>query len=185
MPARHHRRTEKRSTQWPPDAPAARGADRPGQGRRWRVPCPQGNFHYVGPTHCFALTNANVKILVADDDPVISQLVCSIVRELKHQPITAFDAMQTLMFAMREPVPALIILDINMPGGTGLQALTKLKKSTKTGSIPVIVLSGTSELDMPQQVKALGADEFLSKPINPEVLSLAIQRVLREVETPR
>jgi CheY-like chemotaxis protein len=82
-------------------------------------------------------------------------------------------------------VPALIILDINMPGGTGIQALTKLKKSTKTGSIPVIVLSGNSELDLPRQVKELGADEFLSKPINPEVLTLAIQRVLRETEHSR
>jgi DNA-binding response OmpR family regulator len=126
-----------------------------------------------------------VKILVADDDAVVSQLVCAIVRELKHQPITAFDAMQTLMVAMRDPVPALIILDINMPGGTGIQALTKLKKSTKTGSIPVIVLSGNSELDLPRQVKELGADEFLSKPINPEVLTLAIQRVLRETEHSR
>jgi CheY-like chemotaxis protein len=126
-----------------------------------------------------------VKILVADDDTVISQLICAIVRELKHQPITAFDAMQTLMVAMRDPVPALIILDINMPGGTGIQALTKLKQSTKTGSIPVIVLSGNSELDLPRQVKELGADEFLSKPINPEVLTLAIQRVLRETEISR
>jgi CheY-like chemotaxis protein len=126
-----------------------------------------------------------VKILVADDDAVVSQLICAIVRELKHQPITAFDAMQTLMVAMRDPVPALIILDINMPGGTGIQALTKLKKSTKTGSIPVIVLSGNSELDLPRQVKELGADEFLSKPINPEVLTLAIQRVLRETEHSR
>jgi CheY-like chemotaxis protein len=126
-----------------------------------------------------------VKILVADDDAVASQLICAIVRELKHQPITAFDAMQALMVAMRDPVPALIILDINMPGGTGIQALTKLKKSTKTGSIPVIVLSGNSELDLPRQVKELGADEFLSKPINPEVLTLAIQRVLRETEHSR
>jgi CheY-like chemotaxis protein len=58
--------------------------------------------------------------------------------------------------------------------------LRKLKLSARTSPIPVIVLSGSAELDMPQQVKALGADEFLSKPINPEVLTLAIQRVLRE-----
>ena len=84
------------------------------------------------------------------------------------------------MFAIRPPVPVLVILDISMPGGTGLEALRKLKRSSRTAVIPVIVLSGSTELDMPQQVKALGADEFLSKPVNPEVLLLAIQRVLRE-----
>jgi DNA-binding response OmpR family regulator len=121
-----------------------------------------------------------MKILVADDDRVLSQLVCAIVREAGHVPIPAFDAMQTVMFAIRPPQPAVIILDINMPGGTGLEALKKLKLSARTSAIPVIVLSGSTELDMPQQVRSLGADEFLAKPINPEVLMLAIERVLRE-----
>ena len=110
----------------------------------------------------------------------MSQLVCAIVREAGHVPIPAYDAMQVVMFAMRPPLPAVIILDINMPGGNGLEALRKLKRSARTAPIPVIVLSGSDELDMPDQVKSLGADEFLSKPIQPEVLLLAIQRVLRE-----
>lgn len=116
---------------------------------------------------------------------MLSQLVCSIVREAGHTPIAAFDAMQALMFAMRSPAPALIILDINMPGGTGLEALRKLKLSARTAPIPVIVLSGSEEPDMPQQVRTLGADEYLSKPIDPEVLVLAIQRALREAENAR
>jgi CheY-like chemotaxis protein len=126
-----------------------------------------------------------VKILVADDDRVLSQLVCSVVREAGHTPIAAFDAMQALMFAIRPPIPALIILDINMPGGTGLEALRKLKLSARTAPIPVIVLTGSDEADMPQQVKALGATEFVAKPIDPEALTAVIQRVLREVERAR
>ena len=126
-----------------------------------------------------------MKILIADDDRVMSQLICSVVREAGHTPITAFDAMQTLMFAMRTPMPAAIILDINMPGGTGLEALRKLKLSARTAPIPVIVVSGSAEHDMPEQVKTLGADEYLSKPIDPEVLTLALQRVLREAQNAR
>ena len=126
-----------------------------------------------------------MKILVADDDRVMSQLICAIVREAGHAPIAAFDAMQALMFAMRPPLPAAIILDINMPGGTGLEALRKLKLNSRTTHIPVIVLSGSVELDMPQQVKTLGADEFLAKPINPELLALTLQRALREAEQAR
>jgi putative two-component system response regulator len=126
-----------------------------------------------------------VRILVADDDRVLSQLVSTIVREAGHVPIAAFDAMQALMFAMRPPVPALIILDINMPGGTGLEALRKLKLSARTAPIPVVVLSGSSEADMPQQVKVLGAAEFVAKPIDPEALTRVIQRVLREAEPAR
>jgi CheY-like chemotaxis protein len=126
-----------------------------------------------------------VKILVADDDRVMSQLVCSIVREAGHLPIAAFDAMQALMYAMRAPAPGLIILDINMPGGTGLEALRKLKLSARTAPIPVVVLSGSDAADMPQQVKALGADEFLPKPIDPEALAGVIQRLLRDAGSGR
>ena len=90
----------------------------------------------------------------------------------------AYDAMQALMFAIRPPIPALIILDINMPGGTGIEALRKLKLSAKTSTIPVIVLSGNTDADVPQQVKSLGAEEFLAKPIDPEILLDSIRRAL-------
>jgi CheY-like chemotaxis protein len=126
-----------------------------------------------------------VKILVADDDRVLSQLVCAVVRQAGHTPIAAFDAMQALMFAIRPPMPALIILDINMPGGTGLEALKKLKLSARTAPIPVVVLTGSEEADMPDQVKALGATEFVAKPIDPEALTAVIQRVLHEVQSAR
>jgi CheY-like chemotaxis protein len=126
-----------------------------------------------------------VKILVADDDRVLSQLVCAVVRQAGHTPIAAFDAMQALMFAIRPPMPALIILDINMPGGTGLEALKKLKLSARTAPIPVVVLTGSEEADMPDQVKALGATEFVAKPIDPDALTAVIHRVLHEVQTAR
>jgi CheY-like chemotaxis protein len=126
-----------------------------------------------------------VKILVADDDRVLSQLVCAVVRQAGHTPIAAFDAMQALMFAIRPPMPALIILDINMPGGTGLEALKKLKLSARTAPIPVVVLTGSEEADMPDQVKALGATEFVAKPIDPDALTAVIQRVLHEVQSAR
>jgi len=72
----------------------------------------------------------------------------------------------------------LFLLDINMPGGTGIEALRKLKLSAKTSTIPVIVLSGNTDADVPQQVKSLGAEEFLAKPIDPEILLDSIRRAL-------
>ena len=119
-----------------------------------------------------------MKVLVADDDRVVSQLVCAILAKDGHTCIPAFDAMQTVMFAMRAPTPGLIVLDINMPGGTGVEALRKLKMSVKTTNIPVIVVSGSPEPGMPDQVRALGADEFLAKPIDPDALLAAVRRVL-------
>lgn len=115
-----------------------------------------------------------MRILIADDDRVLAQLVAAVVREARHTPVHAYDSMQTMMFAMRAPIPDLIILDINMPGGTGTDALRKLKSNAKTGHIPVIVLSGSIDQSLPAKVKELGAVAFLTKPIDPETLAAAI-----------
>jgi len=117
-----------------------------------------------------------LKILIADDDKVIAQLAAAVVREMGHVPIHAWDAMQTVMFAVKTPTPDVIVLDINMPGGTGLEALRKLKASAKTQHIPVVVLSGSIDQSLPRKVKELGAEAFLAKPIDPQALRDAIAR---------
>jgi CheY-like chemotaxis protein len=84
-----------------------------------------------------------MKILLADDDRVLTTLLSGRLRSRGVEVVVAHDAMQALMSAMRSP-PDAIVLDIQMPGGTGIEALRKLKTSGKTSSIPVIVLSGCS-----------------------------------------
>jgi CheY-like chemotaxis protein len=110
-----------------------------------------------------------MKILIADDDRVLTHLLSTRLRTMGAETTVAHDAMQALMTAMRSP-PDVIVLDIQMPGGTGIEALRKLKRSARTSSIPVVVLSGSVEPDASEAVKALGAVEFLLKPVDPEVL---------------
>src|SRR5687767_13964596 len=103
-----------------------------------------------------------MQVLLADDDPVLTRLVGAGLRAKGWQVTVAADAMQAVMFAMREH-PDAIILDINMPGGTGLTVLQRLKASVKTAEIPVVVLSGTADPTMPQTTKELGAADFVVK----------------------
>ncbi len=106
-----------------------------------------------------------MNIIVADDDKVLSQMICGILRENGHKPSPAFDAMQVMMFAMRQS-PDLVLLDISMPGGTGLDVLRKLKTNSKTANVPVIVITGSTDQKLPDEVLKLGASKvFLSKPI--------------------
>jgi len=119
-----------------------------------------------------------VRILVADDDRVIVHLVAGLLRARGHQVVPVFDAMQAFMFAMRPPAPDAIILDINMPGGTGIEALKRLKSSLNTALIPVIILSGSTDAGMAEKVKTLGADEFLQKPVDQVALFTALDKVL-------
>ena len=117
-----------------------------------------------------------MRILVAEDDRIVSQIIVAMLRGHRHAPFPVYDAMQVLMFAMRAPQPEIIILDINMPGGTGVDALKKLKRSVRTSMIPVIVLSGSLDAAMPATVVELGATEFLPKPVDRDALLMAIDR---------
>jgi CheY-like chemotaxis protein len=116
--------------------------------------------------------------LIADDDRVLSHLLCSRLRARGCEVVPAFDAMQAFMFALRAPQPDVIVLDVNMPAGTGVETLKKLKGSTKTALIPVIVLSGSTDPRLPDMVRELGAAEFLAKPMEPEALFATLSQLL-------
>ncbi len=117
-----------------------------------------------------------MKILVADDDPLIVQLLRSGLRAQGWDVVVAADAMQVSMFAMNT-LPDAILLDINMPGGTGVTALKRLKQSVKTAHIPVVVLSGTTDPGIPDIVRDMGAQRFLPKPVDLD----EVVRVLNEL----
>ncbi len=106
-----------------------------------------------------------MRVLVADDDEVLTFLFRSALQGRGWEVDVAMDAMQALMFAVRTP-PDAIVLDINMPGGNGTAALKRLKSSSRTSGIPVVVVSGTLDPAMPETVRALGAEEFMQKPID-------------------
>jgi two-component system, OmpR family, phosphate regulon response regulator PhoB len=110
-----------------------------------------------------------MKVLLADDDRVLTNLLSSKLRTLGVETVVAHDAMQALMGAMRSP-PDAIVLDIQMPGGNGLETLRKLKANAKTANIPVVVLTGTGNAQTPDQAKSLGAEEYLLKPVDPDAL---------------
>jgi CheY-like chemotaxis protein len=117
------------------------------------------------------------KVLIADDSHFQVQMLSRVLTEKGFSAIGCFDAIQAWMTALRE-TPDAIILDINMPGGSGLEVLRKLKGSSKTQQIPVIVISATSDPHSEQASKGLGAAEFLQKPIDLEKLIVALTRFL-------
>ena len=119
-----------------------------------------------------------MNILVAEDDKVLSAMMCGVLRDGGHVCVPAFDAMQALMYVMKSP-PDVVLLDVNMPGGTGVSALRKLTASSKTSFVPVIVISGSIDSELPAQVLALGAVQFLSKPLDPELLLQAVLSAVR------
>jgi two-component system, OmpR family, KDP operon response regulator KdpE len=123
------------------------------------------------------LSELDMNLLVADDDPLISHLLRTGLQARGWKVTIAADAMQAVMFAMRTP-PDAVVLDINMPGGTGRTALQRLKASVKTSGVPVVVLSGVTQPSVVREMLALGAAAFLHKPADLDQLDATLREAL-------
>jgi len=117
------------------------------------------------------------KILIADDSPFQRQLLASCLCASDCEPVFAGDALQAWMTALRSS-PQLILLDINMPGGTGLEVQKRLKMSIRTQHIPVIVVSSEKDPATESLTLSLGAIAFLPKPVEQEQLCAALNLAL-------
>jgi len=121
--------------------------------------------------------------LVVDDSKFQVQVLKRALEEKNFEVLAALDAAQAGIFA-RQHVPQAIVLDINMPGGSGIDVLKRLKHSIKTQNIPVIVVSGNEDLDIKNVALQLGAKLFLTKPVDTEQLCSAIARLLTPASSP-
>ena len=117
------------------------------------------------------------KVLIADDSRFQRETLASFLLPKKFEVVFAVDALQTFMVALRS-TPDLILLDINMPGGTGIEVLKRLRGSNKTQQIPVIVVSGDEKFTTETMARELGAVDFLHKPVDEQRLIDSINRVL-------
>jgi len=117
------------------------------------------------------------RILVAEDDPVMVATLSGALKSRGYGVAIARDAMQAVMFAVQQQ-PNVILLDVNMPAGTGLGALKRLQASARTSSIPVLVVSGSTDLTLPATVRAEGAKGFFKKPVDLDALCARLEELL-------
>ncbi|HET9475993.1 MAG TPA: response regulator transcription factor [Dehalococcoidia bacterium] len=124
----------------------------------------------------YATAPANGRlILVADDDEHIVELVSMYLKREGYAIETAFDGDETLK-KTRELHPDLLVLDIMMPGPDGLQICRTLGRRH---DVPIILLTArTSDVDKIAGLR-LGADDYVTKPFNPEELIARVGAVLR------
>ena len=114
-------------------------------------------------------------ILVADDDEHIVELVAMYLRRAGYRIEAAFDGDETLR-KTRDLKPALLVLDIMMPGPDGIQVCRSLRRRS---DVPIVFLTArSSDIDKIAGLR-LGADDYVTKPFNPDELLARVDAVLR------
>jgi two-component system phosphate regulon response regulator PhoB len=121
---------------------------------------------------------SNNNILVADDESDVVNLISQNLRTAGFQVSNAADGASALSKARMER-PALIVLDVMMPGMTGFEVCKHLKGDPSTEGISVILLTAKSEEIDRILGFELGADDYLTKPFSPRELLLRVQSILR------
>lgn len=120
---------------------------------------------------------ANNRILVVDDEADVVQLVGTNLSTAGFSVSKAEDGLEALAAARRE-APALIVLDIMLPGISGMDVTRALKRDPATAAISILLLSArTEEVDRILGFE-LGVDDFLAKPFSPRELVLRVKAIL-------
>lgn len=125
----------------------------------------------------------NSKILVADDEEDVLNLVSMNLKNAGFTVIQAVDGPEAIN-KTRTQLPALIVLDIMLPGMTGLEVCKVLKGDPATAKIPVIMLTAKAEEVDRIVGLELGADDYITKPFSPRELVLRVKSVLRRGTAP-
>ncbi|MEY4608989.1 MAG: phosphate regulon transcriptional regulatory protein PhoB [Gemmatimonadota bacterium] len=120
------------------------------------------------------------RILVVDDEPDIVALVVYHLAKAKYKVSSATSGSDALALAKRER-PALIVLDLMLPGMSGFEVLEHLRTDPDTAATAVLML--TARKDEPDRIRGLelGADDYLTKPFSPQELVLRVGAILRRV----
>ena len=113
-----------------------------------------------------------MRILLVDDDPALRTLLRTTF-EVADVDVTEADSAEAARRRIRESHPNVIVLDVNMPGTTGLELCAELKADPQTSDIPIILLTGSTG-GTSAAAKRAGADAFVRKPFSPlELLAVA------------
>lgn len=123
------------------------------------------------------------RILVADDEAHIRNVVSMKLRNAGYEVLTAMDGEEALEIAAAER-PDLLITDYQMPYVSGLELCTQLRQNQATCAIPAIMLTARGFDLEPEEMSSAGIEAVLSKPFSPRQMLQKVQELLSTPEVP-
>lgn len=118
-----------------------------------------------------------MKILIAEDETMTLKMLSMKLQKDGYEVIKVEDGRGAIEYLEKEGCPDMVITDIMMPFFSGLEVVEKIRKELKS-KIPIIVLSAMGQEESVSSAFALGADDYITKPFNPNELSLRVKRLI-------
>ncbi len=126
-------------------------------------------------------TPHEITILVVDDEEDVVEIISHFLKEEGYNVLTAYDGDEAL--AKATPDISCIVLDVMLPGMSGIEIARRLRGRVETEKIPILFLTAkTEEIDELEGLTA-GGDTYLKKPVSPQVVLANIRAVLRRTGT--
>ncbi len=123
------------------------------------------------------LSNQKTRVLVVDDDASMAKFLSSYLARRNFDTSTASSGEEAIrMFRVYDP--ALVLLDVSMPGISGLETLERIKQIKP--EVSVIILSGQSNPELIFRASKSGADDYVAKPFEPKDLEVRINKLLEK-----
>ena len=118
-------------------------------------------------------------ILIVDDEPIVRESIRDWLQDAGYQVYTAESGEEALSLIEKQDF-SLIVIDVRLPGKTGIKILTEVKQQKP--QIKSIVITAYPSAEMAAEAMKLGAVDYLIKPVNPDDLEKLIQSTLLEYE---
>ena len=118
------------------------------------------------------------RILVADDEPHIRRILTTLLESASFEVDQVADGPTALQHLEGDGSYDLVLLDIMMPGATGLEVLNRMRGLEHRRNVPVVILTAKGQDADRDEAFNLGADDFVTKPFSPKKLLARIDEIL-------
>jgi len=120
----------------------------------------------------------NATIMMVDDEPIIIESLQMFLEDAGYQNFVTTNEPKRAINMLVIKKPDIVLLDVMMPGITGLDILTKMRQEEALKHVPVIILTSATDSETKLKALELGATDFLAKPVDPSELALRLRNTL-------
>lgn len=142
-----------------------------------RLPLPAVNNHkQVKQPQASEKASRSLQILVIDDIPDVADILCSLLRQMGHQVISAYDGKEGIAKA-KAFRPDVLLCDIGMPGMNGYEVAKNIRNDNELKSVFLIALTGYAQPNDLKRAKESGFDRHVAKPVDLDILKKALAEI--------